>query len=77
MRYSDFVDYPRHWDRDRYPYVAHVFIPTTQFRAFEDLIEDQTQTKILGHDAADEDQVLVYVACTSDDVKDMIESRWG
>jgi hypothetical protein len=77
MRYSDFADYPRPWNRQRYPVVAHVFIATSQFRDFERLVEDQTKTALLGHDVTDNDEVLVYVACTSDDVKDMIESRWG
>jgi hypothetical protein len=77
MRYSDIADYPRRWDRDRYPSVAHVYIATGQFGDFERLIEDQTQTTMLGHHIADDGKVLVYVACSSDDVKDSIESHWG
>jgi hypothetical protein len=76
MRYSEIVDYPRSWNREKYPSIAHVFIATGQFCDFEQLIADQTQTVIIGHDIT-ANEVLVYVACTSEDVKDAVESHWG
>jgi hypothetical protein len=75
MRYSDIIDYPRPWNRQKYPVVAHASIAAGQLRDFERLIEDQTQTAVLGHDVTDEDQVLVYVACTTDDVKQTSSSH--
>ena len=77
MMYSEIVSYPRPWNKERFPSVANVFIPAEQFRAFEQLIEDQTQTAMLGHDIAEDDLVLIYVGCTSDEVKDKLEARWG
>jgi hypothetical protein len=77
MRYSDIANYPRPWDREKYPFVAHAFIPSKQFREFERLVADQSQAAVLGHDVADDGQVLVYVGCSSDEVKDLVESHWG
>ena len=78
MRYSEIVyDFPRPWDRDRYPSVAFVVVPAEQFSDVERLIGDQTQTAVLGHELADHDQVLIYVACTCNAVKKRVESRWN
>lgn len=77
MRYSEIADYPRHWNQKTYPVIAHIEIDKTRLRQFENLIDDQTQTRVLGHDLVDEDQVVVHVACTSDDVRRHLESAWA
>jgi hypothetical protein len=78
MRYSDIiVDYPRHWDSAKLPYIAHVEIQTSQLRDIESLIGDQTQTRMLGHDLADDGLIVVHIACTTEDVQQQVEDRWA
>lgn len=77
MRYSDIIDYPRTRNRKAYPVVAHIEIEGTRLRQFESLIEDQTQTRMLGHDLIDEGWVVVHVGCTSDEVRLHLESAWA
>jgi hypothetical protein len=77
MRYSEIIDYPRPWNRAKYPSVAHVIVPAEQFSTIERLIEDQNHTAVLGHDLADHNQIIIYVGCTSDEVKAMVESRFN
>lgn len=77
MNYSLITSYPRPWNRETHPFVAHIEIPAKDFREVERLIDDQTQTKILGHDLSDDDYIVLHVACTSQTVKDRVESRWA
>ena len=77
MRYSEIIDYPRPWNRAKFPCVAHVIVQAEQFSNVERLIEDQTQTTVLGHDLEEHDQVIIYVGCVSDEVKAKVESRWN
>ncbi len=70
-------DYPRFWNRETYPIVAHVSIEAKHFDQFERLAADQTQVRVLGHDLADHDQIIVHVACISADVRRRLEIRWA
>ncbi len=76
MTYSEIVNYPRYLDRNTYPVVAHVEIDAERLCQFESLIEDQTQTRVLGHDLVGNDRVVVHVGCTSDDVRRCLENAW-
>ena len=77
MRYSEIVDYPRSWNRDTHPVVAHIEIEAERFGEFERLAADQTQVRVLGHDEGSHGQIMVHVACASDEAKRRIESRWA
>lgn len=77
MRFSEVSSYPRSWNQDAFPYIAHAEISTTQWGNFQRLIEDQTQTCILGHDLVDDDTVVAHVGCRSEKTRDLIESRWA
>jgi len=77
MRYNEIVSYPRHWNSDKYPVVAHILIEAEHLSPFERLAEDQTQIAVLGHDLADGGQVVVHVACASEAVQRRLESRWA
>ncbi len=76
MRMYEILSYPRTFNHDVFPVVAHVIIPAQNLANFERLIDDQTQTRIVGHDVADDGLVVVYVACTSDAVKARVERQW-
>lgn len=41
------------------------------------LVVNVPATAVLGHDLADHDQVVIYVACTSHEVKAKVASRWN
>ncbi len=43
MRYNEIVSYPRYWNSDKYPVVAHITMEAEHFSPFERLAEDQTQ----------------------------------
>lgn len=77
MKLSEITSYPRPWKRATFPFVAHVEIDAARWGDFQSLIEDQTQLRILGHDLADDDQLVVHIACTTEHAKNLVESRWG
>jgi hypothetical protein len=77
MRYSEIIDCPRPWNRAKYPSVAHVILPAEKFSTIERLIQDQTKTTVLGHDLEEHDQVIIYVGCSSEADKAMVESRFN
>jgi hypothetical protein len=77
MRYSEIIDYPRPWNRAKFPCVAHVVVPAEQFSDVERLIEDQNHTAVLGHDLEEHNQIVIYIGCSSESVKAMVESRFN
>lgn len=77
MTYDEIISYPRKWDRAAYPIVAHIEIDAEKFSRFERLIDDQTQTRMLGHDLVSADRIVVHVACANERVKQSLENRWG
>ena len=76
MRYLDILSYPRHHDEKRFLVVAHVKIEAAQLRQFEDMVADQTQTCVLGHDLIGDGEIVVHVGCATDDVRHAIENAW-
>lgn len=77
MRYSDIIDYPRSWNRETHPIVAHIEIEAGQFREFERRVANQTQVRVLGHDEAGNGRIVAHVGCTSEVAKCRIENRWA
>lgn len=77
VKYSEIVAYPREWDRKAFPFVAHIEVPSETFDQLEARIRDQTQTVVLGHDEADHGYIVVHIGCTTEAVRERIESRWG
>jgi hypothetical protein len=77
MRYSEIIDYPRSWNRETHPIVAHIEIEAEQFSEFQRFTADQTQVRVLGHDEAGNGRIVAHVACTSADAKRRIENRWA
>jgi hypothetical protein len=77
MTYNEITSYPRAWNKTLYPEVAHIEIPAEKFRRIERLIDDQTQTRVLGHDLLDANWIVLHVGCTSVDVKARLERRWA
>lgn len=77
MRYSEIVDYPRPWNRETHPIIAHIEIEAERFGEIERLVADQTQVRVLGHDEGSHGQIVVHVACASAEAKRRIESRWA
>jgi hypothetical protein len=76
MRYSDIIDYHRHWDSAKFPFVAHVEIASSHLRDLATLINDQTQMKMRGHDLANDGLVVVHIACASEEVQHQVKDRW-
>ena len=77
MLYTDIETYPRGWDKDRFPVIAHIEIDAARWAEFDRLASDQTQVQVLAHDLADDDRVVAHVGCTSDAVKRRLENRWA
>ena len=77
MPYSDIEDYPRHWDKSKFPVLAHIEIDAARWSEFERLASDQTQVRVLGHDLGDDDRIVAHVGCTSDDARRRLENRWA
>ena len=73
MDYSEIRDYPRHWDEDRFPVVAHIEIDAARWDEFERLASDQTQVRVLGHDLGNDDRIVAHVGCTSEEAKRRLE----
>jgi hypothetical protein len=40
-------------------------------------VADQTQVRVLGHDEAGGGQIVVHIACTTDEARRRFESRWA
>lgn len=76
MKYSEIVDYPRHWDQTKFPVVAHIEIESENLEQLERRAADQTQVRVLGHDEAAGGLIIVHVAATSESVLRRFESRW-
>ena len=76
MKFSKVIFYPRGWNPQKYPVLAHLDIEAELMSDIERLIDDMTQAKVIGHDLAAGGRVVLHVACTSSKVKRLIESRW-
>ena len=77
MRYSEIVDFPRHWSRDTHPVRGEIEIEAERFSDLERRVADQTQVRVLGHDEGDDGLILVHVACTTEAARDRFERRWA
>jgi hypothetical protein len=77
MQYSEITHFPRYWNSNQFPFLAHVVINATEFGLFEELAADQTQLRVLGHDLAANGQVIVHVGCTTKEARELLESRWA
>jgi hypothetical protein len=77
MPYSNVTTYPRPWNREVYPVVAHIEIEAKRWHELERRIGDQTQAQVLGHDDAGGELLVAHVACTSDAVARRLTVRWS
>jgi hypothetical protein len=77
MTYEEITDYPRAWDKAKYPVVAHIEIEARDFAQFERKAEDQTKIAVLGHDLSANGRIVVHVACASEAVQHYLEGRWA
>jgi hypothetical protein len=76
MRLSDITDYPRGWDRNRFPFVVQFEISKGRFEDFETRAADQTQIRLLGHDVGDDGEVTVHVGCATEEAGRRIKKWW-
>ncbi len=77
MLYSDIIDYPRPWNREKYPVLAHLEIEAEQHIDFERKAADQTQVCVLGHDEGSNGCIVMHVGCTTELVQRRLASRWA
>ena len=76
MRYSEIIDFPRSYDRQKFPVIALLDVEARIAQNVENVIASMTQAKVVGIDLGDDDRIHIHVACTSEAVKDRLESRW-
>jgi hypothetical protein len=77
MKYYEFEEYPRYWDKARFPVDIQICIEAECFERLELYVADQTQVCVLGHDVWNDDSIIVYVGCTSEWVSERFERRWA
>lgn len=77
MPYSEIIDYPRPWNRETYPVLAHLEIEAEHYSEFERSAADQTQVRVLGHDEGSHGRIVMHVACTSELVQRRLAGRWA
>lgn len=77
MKYSDITDYPRQWDKSRFPVIVHIEIEAEKLEQLERRAADQTQVRVLGHDEAGGGLIVVHVAAATEAAKRRFESRWA
>jgi hypothetical protein len=75
MRANDPASYSRSWNRDTHPIITHIMVAATDFAEIERLVQDQTSTRVLGHDVSDGHQVVMHVACATEEVRRHLEQR--
>jgi hypothetical protein len=76
MRINDPVSYSRIHNRDTHPIITHITVAGADFPEIERLIQDQTSARVLGHDLADDQRVIIHIACTTENVRRRFELRW-
>jgi hypothetical protein len=59
-----------------HPYVATIIMDPAMWSRFEWTFDDRPEVKILMVDRQVPEPWTVYVACASDDVRDLLESNW-
>ena len=60
-----------------HPILAEITIDPVDWYDLQRLEADNPATHIVGHDAPQNGQMTVYVACASDGVKRRVEDAWG
>ena len=60
-----------------HPYLAEIVIDPVNWRDLQRLDADDLTIHIVGHDAPQDGQMTVYVACASPAVRDRLEDGWG
>jgi hypothetical protein len=60
-----------------HPILARIEIDPADWYDFQRLNEDNPATRIVGHDAPQDGQMTVYVACASLAVRDRLEDGWS
>jgi len=59
-----------------HPYVATIVMDPARWHVFEQTFEDRPEVKIRKLDHRTADAWTVYVACASQEVRDLLEDNW-
>lgn len=60
-----------------HPVLCELTIDVMKWYRFERLSENAPELNIVGHDEPDGNLVTVYVACSSEEVKEALEDAWA
>ena len=77
MPYTNVTHFPRPWDREVFPVVAHVEILAERWAELQRVVGDQTQAQVLGHDDIGGDLLVAHLGCTSETVARRLTARWS
>ena len=77
MRYRDITQASRFRLPATHPILAQIVIDPVNWHDLQRLDADDLTIHIVGHDAPQDGQMVVYVACASIAVKDRLEDGWG
>jgi hypothetical protein len=59
-----------------HPYVVAIVLDPAQWHYFERMFEDRPEVRIRKLDHRTADAWTVYVACASQEVRDLLEANW-
>ena len=59
-----------------HPVLCELTIDVMNWYRFERLNDYTSETNIIGHDEPHLGQVTIYIACVSDEVKELLEAGW-
>jgi hypothetical protein len=60
-----------------HPILAEVIIDPADWCRLQKLDADNAATTIVGYDAPQNGKMTVFLACSSDEVRDRLEDGWG
>ena len=73
MRYHDITPIQ---SSTTHPHIAEIVMDPAKWSKFERAFEGRPEVNILRVDRQVPDAWIVYVACASEDVRDLLESNW-
>jgi len=59
-----------------HPYIATIIMDPATWSRFEAVFEDRPEVRIRKVDSRTPDAWTIYVACASEEVRDLLESGW-
>jgi hypothetical protein len=76
MRYHD-ITVGRFRLPPSHPFLAEIAINPADWPKFQQMVEDNPATKLVGRDDPRDERMVVYVACASKETRRRLEDGWG